>query len=54
MSCPKTFPASPRIANRNLIPGTEPSRATARMRKKDGTVIWMEITARVVRDLSNG
>jgi diguanylate cyclase (GGDEF)-like protein/PAS domain S-box-containing protein len=49
---PEDLPGLAAIANRNLVPGTEPSRATARMRKKDGTVIWMEITARVVRDLS--
>jgi diguanylate cyclase (GGDEF)-like protein/PAS domain S-box-containing protein len=47
---PEDLPGLAAIANRNLIPGTESSRATARMRKKDGTVIWMEVTARVVRD----
>ena len=47
---PEDLPGLTAVANRNLMPGIEPSRATARMRKKDGTIIWMEISARVVRD----
>ncbi len=49
---PEDLPGLTAVANRNLMPGIEPSRATARMRKKDGTIIWMEISARVVRDSS--
>lgn len=51
---PEDLPGLAATAYRNLAPGTEPSRATARMRKKDGTIVWMEITARVVRDPSTG
>jgi hypothetical protein len=41
---PEDLPGLAATAYRNLTPGTEPSRATARMRKKDGTIVWMEIT----------
>ena len=49
---PEDLPGLAAIANRNLIAGMEASRATARMRRKDGTIIWMEISASVVRDSS--
>jgi diguanylate cyclase (GGDEF)-like protein/PAS domain S-box-containing protein len=42
------------IATRNFLPGVEPERASVRMRKKDGTLVWIEFTARVVRDYSTG
>lgn len=42
------------IATRNFAPGAEPERAAVRMRKKDGTLVWIEFTARVVRDPSTG
>jgi PAS domain S-box-containing protein len=34
----------------NLTQGVESRPATVRMRKKDGSAAWMEISARVVRD----
>lgn len=37
-------------AKRHLEPGVEPDFISARVRKKDGTIIWMEASARVVRD----
>src|ERR1700691_6298154 len=49
---PEDLPGLAAIANRNLMAGMEASRATARMRRKDGTIIWMEISASVVRDSS--
>jgi diguanylate cyclase (GGDEF)-like protein/PAS domain S-box-containing protein len=49
---PEDLPGLAAIANRNLMAGIEASRATARMRRKDGTIIWMEISASVVRDSS--
>jgi diguanylate cyclase (GGDEF)-like protein/PAS domain S-box-containing protein len=51
---PEDLPGLAAIANENLKPGVEASPATARMRKKDGTIIWMEVSARVVRDPSTG
>jgi diguanylate cyclase (GGDEF)-like protein/PAS domain S-box-containing protein len=51
---PEDLPGLAAIANENLKPGVEASIATARMRKKDGTIIWMEVTARVVRDPTTG
>jgi diguanylate cyclase (GGDEF)-like protein/PAS domain S-box-containing protein len=38
------------IAARNQAPGGEDLPATVRTRKKDGTVIWVEVNPRVVRD----
>jgi diguanylate cyclase (GGDEF)-like protein/PAS domain S-box-containing protein len=35
-------------------PGVENSPATVRMRKKDGSIIWMEISARLVREPVTG
>jgi diguanylate cyclase (GGDEF)-like protein/PAS domain S-box-containing protein len=48
------LPGLAAIANHNLKPGVEASPAAARMRKKDGTIIWMEVSARVVRDPTTG
>jgi len=51
---PEDLPELSRTANRNLLPGIVPSRGVARMRKKDGSFVWMEISARVVRDFPTG
>jgi diguanylate cyclase (GGDEF)-like protein/PAS domain S-box-containing protein len=42
------------VATRNFSPGVEPERVAVRMRKKDETLVWIEFTARVVRDPSTG
>lgn len=47
---PEDVPAITATANHNSAPGAESSRATTRARKKDGTIVWLEISARVVRD----
>lgn len=51
---PEDLPGLIAIATRNFAPGVEPDRAAVRMRKKDGTLVWIEFTARVVRDASTG
>jgi diguanylate cyclase (GGDEF)-like protein/PAS domain S-box-containing protein len=51
---PEDLPALAATANRNFAPGVEPARASVRMQKKDGTFVWVEFTARVVRDPSTG
>src|SRR6202050_224928 len=51
---PEDLPALIATATRNFAPGVEPERAAVRMRKKDGTLVWIEFTARVVRDSSTG
>lgn len=51
---PEDLPGLNAIATRNFAPGVEPERAAVRMRKKDGTLVWIEFTARVVRDADSG
>jgi len=51
---PDDLPGLIAVATRNFEPGVEPERASVRMRKKNGTYIWIEFTARVVRDPSTG
>ena len=51
---PDDLPALIATATRNFDPGVEPARAAVRMRKKDGSLVWIEFTARVVRDPSTG
>jgi diguanylate cyclase (GGDEF)-like protein/PAS domain S-box-containing protein len=51
---PEDLPGLNAIATRNFAPGVEPERAAVRMRKKDGTLIWVEFTAGVVRDAATG
>jgi len=51
---PEDLPALVAIATRNFAPGVDPERSAVRMRKKDGTLVWIEFTARVVRNLSTG
>jgi diguanylate cyclase (GGDEF)-like protein/PAS domain S-box-containing protein len=49
---PEDRPSLVAIATRNFAPGVEPDRAAVRMRKKDGTLVWIEFTARILRDPS--
>jgi diguanylate cyclase (GGDEF)-like protein/PAS domain S-box-containing protein len=51
---PEDLPGLIAVATRNFAPGVEPERASVRMRKKDGTLVWIEFTARVVRDPATG
>jgi diguanylate cyclase (GGDEF)-like protein len=39
---------------RIFSPGVQSETATVRMRKKDGSAVWMEMNARLVRDSSTG
>lgn len=49
---PEDLPGLFAVATRNFAPGVEPDRASVRIRKKDGTYIWVEFIARVIRDPS--
>jgi diguanylate cyclase (GGDEF)-like protein/PAS domain S-box-containing protein len=51
---PEDLPGLVAIATRNFASGVEPERTAVRMRKKDGTLVWIEVNARVVRDPSTG
>jgi diguanylate cyclase (GGDEF)-like protein/PAS domain S-box-containing protein len=51
---PEDLPGLVATATRNFAQGAEPDRAAVRMRKKDETLVWIEFTARVVRDPSTG
>jgi len=51
---PEDLPGLMAVATRNFEPGVEPERATVRMRKKDGSLVWIEFTASVVRNPSTG
>jgi diguanylate cyclase (GGDEF)-like protein/PAS domain S-box-containing protein len=51
---PEDLPALIATATRNFAPGVEPDRSAVRMHKKDGTLVWIEFTARVVRNPSTG
>jgi diguanylate cyclase (GGDEF)-like protein/PAS domain S-box-containing protein len=51
---PDDLPGLIATATRNFAPDVEPERAAVRMRKKDGTLAWIEFTARVVRHPSTG
>lgn len=42
------------ITTRNFAPGAEAERASVRMRKKDGTLVWIEFHSRVIREPSTG
>ena len=39
---------------RHLAPGVDAPLITTRMRKKDGSIVWMEISSRVIRNLATG
>jgi PAS domain S-box-containing protein len=47
---PEDVPLVIASIERNLIKGVTATPVTVRNRKKDGTVVWLEVTARVVRD----
>lgn len=51
---PEDLPGLLATATRNFEPGVDPVRAAVRMRKKDGSLVWIEFTARVVRDPLTG
>lgn len=51
---PEDVPALKVTIEHNLRSEVTPSPAVTRMRKKNGSVIWVEITARVVRDPATG
>jgi diguanylate cyclase (GGDEF)-like protein/PAS domain S-box-containing protein len=51
---PEDLPGLIAVATQNFAPGVEPERVAVRMRKKDGSLVWIEFTARVVRDPSTG
>jgi diguanylate cyclase (GGDEF)-like protein/PAS domain S-box-containing protein len=51
---PEDLPELIATATRNFAPGVEPDRAAVRMRKKDGALVWIEFTARVIRDPATG
>jgi diguanylate cyclase (GGDEF)-like protein/PAS domain S-box-containing protein len=48
------MPALTAAIVRILSPGVQTDSATVRMRKKDGSMAWMEMNARLVRDCSTG
>ena len=47
---PEDVPALAAAANSNLAPGAEPSLMAVRTRTKSGKIIWVEVSARVLRD----
>lgn len=51
---PEDLPIVASSSNRFLSPGVQNSSSTVRMRKKDGTIIWMELNARLARDPATG
>ena len=51
---PEDMPAMAARARRDLVPGTKPSLAVARFRRKDGTIIWLEVSPNPVIDPATG
>lgn len=51
---PEDLPLIAASARRLFAPGVRNSQVTVRMRKKDGSVVWMESNARLVRDSNTG
>jgi len=51
---PEDLPMLVATATRNFASGVEPDRVAVRMRKKDGTLVWIECIARIARDPSTG
>lgn len=47
---PEDLPGLLATVTRNFAPGAEPERTATRVRKKDGTLVWVETIARIVRD----
>jgi diguanylate cyclase (GGDEF)-like protein/PAS domain S-box-containing protein len=51
---PEDLPLIEAASQRILCPDVENSPATVRMRRKDGSLVWMEMNARAVRDPATG
>lgn len=51
---PEDMPVLAAAIVRIFSPGVQTETATVRMRKKDGSLAWMEMNARLVRDSSTG
>jgi diguanylate cyclase (GGDEF)-like protein/PAS domain S-box-containing protein len=51
---PEDLPLIQAAAGRVGLPGVENAPATVRMRRKDGSLVWMEMNARAVRDPATG
>src|SRR3954447_1378275 len=51
---PEDIPSLVASAQQNLLPGAKPSLATARFRRKDGTIIWLEVSPNPVIDPATG
>jgi diguanylate cyclase (GGDEF)-like protein/PAS domain S-box-containing protein len=52
--CAEDRPMVVAAARHHLIPGVEAPLIAPRLRKKDGTLVWMEVSGRVVRDAATG
>ena len=48
------MPALSARAQQNLVPGTKPSLTAARLRRKDGSIIWLEVSPNPVIDPETG
>jgi len=51
---PEDLPVLKAAVDRAFAPDAQTDSATVRMRKKDGSVAWMEMNARVIRDEDTG
>jgi diguanylate cyclase (GGDEF)-like protein/PAS domain S-box-containing protein len=51
---PEDIPALSAQAMQNQVPGTKPSLTAARLRRKDGTIIWLEVSPNLVLDPETG
>lgn len=52
--CAEDRPMVVAAARHHLTPGVEAPLIAPRLRKKDGTLVWMEVSGRVVRDAATG
>lgn len=51
---PEDVPRLVSAVERDMLPGAIPTPITVRNRRKDGALIWMEVSPRVVRDTETG
>jgi len=51
---PEDLPILSAAVDRAFVPDAQTDSATVRMRKKDGSIAWMEMNARVIRDDDTG
>lgn len=51
---PEDVPMLQAAVERDMLPGAVPAPLMVRNRKKDGTVIWIEVSPRVIRDAVTG